>query len=150
MAAISVSPLAPGPGDRRARRTRPRTLAPDRKSTRLNSSHTEIYTLSLHDALPILATCDRAAHGRHQRISPCPWSWGPTGTSNPATNSRARSEEHTSELQSHRDLHSFPTRRSSDLSDVRPSRPWPPSAYLPLPLVLGTDGHVEPGHELSR
>src|SRR5262252_9247025 len=28
---------------------------------------------------------------------------------------RTRSEEHTSELQSHRDLHSFPTRRSSDL-----------------------------------
>src|SRR5476649_2463175 len=27
----------------------------------------------------------------------------------------SRSEEHTSELQSHRDLHSFPTRRSSDL-----------------------------------
>src|SRR5476649_2878843 len=27
----------------------------DRKSTRLNSSHTEIYTLSLHDALPISA-----------------------------------------------------------------------------------------------
>src|SRR5947207_2348754 len=27
----------------------------DRKSTRLNSSHTVIYTLSLHDALPILA-----------------------------------------------------------------------------------------------
>src|SRR3712207_6115444 len=25
----------------------------DRKSTRLNSSHAEIYTLSLHDALPI-------------------------------------------------------------------------------------------------
>src|SRR5262252_2916209 len=31
-----------------------------------------------------------------------------------------RSEEHTSELQSHRDLHSFPTRRSSDLWYVRP------------------------------
>src|SRR5882672_4418882 len=30
----------------------------DRKSTRLNSSHTVIYTLSLHDALPI---CDPAA-----------------------------------------------------------------------------------------
>src|SRR5882672_6222789 len=27
----------------------------DRKSTRLNSSHTVIYTLSLHDALPIFA-----------------------------------------------------------------------------------------------
>src|SRR5688572_17386137 len=26
----------------------------DRKSTRLNSSHSQIYTLSLHDALPIL------------------------------------------------------------------------------------------------
>src|SRR5260221_316425 len=32
----------------------------------------------------------------------------------------SRSEEHTSELQSHRDLHSFPTRRSSDLT--RPHR----------------------------
>src|SRR5476649_2347744 len=28
-------------------------MVSDRKSTRLNSSHTEIYTLSLHDALPI-------------------------------------------------------------------------------------------------
>src|SRR5919205_1250449 len=33
--------------------------------------------------------------------------------------SPARSEEHTSELQSHSDLHSFPTRRSSDLQAVR-------------------------------
>src|SRR5476649_765218 len=32
----------------------------------------------------------------------------------------ARSEEHTSELQSHSDLHSFPTRRSSDLLPVIP------------------------------
>src|SRR5579875_2612197 len=30
-----------------------------------------------------------------------------------------RSEEHTSELQSHSDLHSFPTRRSSDLCVLR-------------------------------
>src|SRR5438034_289052 len=30
-----------------------------------------------------------------------------------------RSEEHTSELQSHSDLHSFPTRRSSDLGTLR-------------------------------
>src|SRR5882757_4529791 len=29
------------------------TIPGDRKSTRLNSSHTDIYTLSLHDALPI-------------------------------------------------------------------------------------------------
>src|SRR5476649_518320 len=88
----------------------------DRKSTRLNSSHTEIYTLSLHDALPILALqCpvvpyegqhdDEQRHAEHHpdelhvRVA-----------------MRCRSEEHTSELQSHRDLHSFPTRRSSDLS----------------------------------
>src|SRR5476649_1489944 len=37
------------------------------------------------------------------------WGWSSCGT---------RSEEHTSELQSHRDLHSFPTRRSSDLGVV--------------------------------
>src|SRR5579875_605874 len=30
-----------------------RSHEPDRKSTRLNSSHTVIYSLSLHDALPI-------------------------------------------------------------------------------------------------
>src|SRR5476649_838945 len=89
---------------------------PDRKSTRLNSSHTEIYTLSLHDALPIyrpptaapvpmernlvLTTCVDDKIGQLQKFSQL----------------AARSEEHTSELQSHRDLHSFPTRRSSDLS----------------------------------
>src|SRR5438874_6663912 len=60
---------------------------------------TEIYTLSLHDALPISAGCRaadrsprsaRAASGT--RRSGCtPWSEG-------------RSEEHTSELQSRRDL----------------------------------------------
>src|ERR687893_23296 len=37
----------------------------------------------------------------------------------PSVTSPIRSEEHTSELQSHRDLHSFPTRRSSDLDEPR-------------------------------
>src|SRR5476649_1374084 len=87
----------------------------DRKSTRLNSSHTEIYTLSLHDALPIchlnVVTSDLAwpqmdITDRQRRINS-------NGMRQHAINSR--SEEHTSELQSHRDLHSFPTRRSSDL-----------------------------------
>src|SRR3990172_5767362 len=79
----------------------------DRKSTRLNSSHgyisyavfffndtatTEIYTLSLHDALPILYR-GGFSRGLHRRASsrpgpfPIPGRWG-------------RSEEHTSELQS--------------------------------------------------
>src|SRR6476646_6615313 len=89
--------------------------SPDRKSTRLNSSHTEIYTLSLHDALPILEvdTGDLTVASVYV----------PTGeaeTDRQLEKERfmaaiARSEEHTSELQSHRDLHSFPTRRSSDL-----------------------------------
>src|SRR5882672_3261853 len=99
----------------------------DRKSTRLNSSHTVIYTLSLHDALPIYlvvpevvdagllaiderrddVAADVVLAGRIERVP--------------------RSEEHTSELQSHSDLHSFPTRRSSDLPRCPGSRRrWPP------------------------
>src|SRR5476649_1680894 len=87
----------------------------DRKSTRLNSSHTEIYTLSLHDALPIFELFARPVH-EHGRAR-----FGIGGIANGKCRARpleqgiGRSEEHTSELQSHRDLHSFPTRRSSDL-----------------------------------
>src|SRR6476646_10692551 len=87
----------------------------DRKSTRLNSSHTVIYTLSLHDALPISGLepfLDAA--GIVFRIE----SLDPHGLGRGSKDSMRktiRSEEHTSELQSHSDLHSFPTRRSSDL-----------------------------------
>src|ERR687885_544465 len=90
---------------------------PDRKSTRLNSSHTVIYTLSLHDALPICWMKERIAFHPDERREDLPdgslrltFPVGRDGLD-------ARSEEHTSELQSHRDLHSFPTRRSSDLLD---------------------------------
>src|SRR5476649_931359 len=92
-----------------------RSMSSDRKSTRLNSSHTVIYTLSLHDALPIsdelvvlVVIAQHVADVLAQE----------------ALDALAkllhaldvfRSEEHTSELQSHSDLHSFPTRRSSDL-----------------------------------
>src|SRR5476649_16793 len=87
----------------------------DRKSTRLNSSHTVIYTLSLHDALPIsvprlsLLLFSLAQPLRLGRLIP-----GAARRLNRHAG-RCRSEEHTSELQSHSDLHSFPTRRSSDL-----------------------------------
>src|SRR5476649_2930672 len=90
-------------------------MGTDRKSTRLNSSHTEIYTLSLHDALPICGTAlVTMAIGLAEIAS---------AQARRASKAYAvrfilngnRSEEHTSELQSHRDLHSFPTRRSSDL-----------------------------------
>src|SRR5476649_1932596 len=96
-----------------------REMARDRKSTRLNSSHTEIYTLSLHDALPIfaLAAIDVDVGGERQAEAA-------RGVELPAGHlgrprDGPRSEEHTSELQSHRDLHSFPTRRSSDLRSCR-------------------------------
>src|SRR5688572_6026003 len=147
----------------------------DRKSTRLNSSHsqisyavfclndtasTEIYTLSLHDALPIFGPSAIMLDdlGRRDRAEP-ERAFEPEPTRFPGQESRreqiagpgrvdqaldrlgrhvrplaARSEEHTSELQSqsnlvcrlllerhrvHRDLHSFPTRRSSDLRAER-------------------------------
>src|SRR5476649_691590 len=91
------------------------SLGSDRKSTRLNSSHTEIYTLSLHDALPI---CSSQPLTKGQ-LRPDRTDDGAlaVGAHDPDRFivARIRSEEHTSELQSHRDLHSFPTRRSSDL-----------------------------------
>src|SRR5476649_1350467 len=87
----------------------------DRKSTRLNSSHTVIYTLSLHDALPIsediwpdhVLDCIQDLRVVHEFVGP--------GEEQVRLVAPVRSEEHTSELQSHSDLHSFPTRRSSDL-----------------------------------
>src|SRR5437773_10358775 len=66
---------------------------------------TELYTLSLHDALPILLRTSRPRQPRADRNF---WS-GARRVSRGATlefvhtNSR-RSEEHTSELQSHHDL----------------------------------------------
>src|SRR5476649_399584 len=92
---------------------------PDRKSTRLNSSHTVIYTLSLHDALPIWQFID--LHSLTQLAVPdtrlMVTKYGPIILAERLH--FTRSEEHTSELQSHSDLHSFPTRRSSDLAVYR-------------------------------
>src|SRR3954469_5795935 len=83
----------------------------DRKSTRLNSSHveisyavfffndtatTEIYPLSLRDALPICHPLDR-------RHDPCSAACARAATER-RHRSNNRSEEHTSELQSRRDL----------------------------------------------
>src|SRR5437667_8685184 len=57
-----------------------------------DTATTEIYTLSLHDALPIYLGVRRpAAAGRHARSAA-------------RRTLGARSEEHTSELQSHHDL----------------------------------------------
>src|ERR1044072_5767121 len=88
----------------------------DRKSTRVNSSHTEIYTLSLHDALPISVVKGRCAMARNAFNHPVRCRTDVSTVRAICDQPSRRSEEHTRELQSHRDLHSFPTRRSSDLS----------------------------------
>src|SRR4030095_14040139 len=54
------------------------------------------------------------------------------------TEADGRSEEHTSELQSHRDLHSFPTRRSSDLSSFLLSD----NQQLPQTFVFDRNGEL--------
>src|SRR5258705_2002763 len=76
-----------------------------------DTATTEIYTLSLHDALPISGTVGAAAHGS---ASPCcvPCTVGSAfcGVREPglvgfvARQAGLRSEEHTSELQSLRHL----------------------------------------------
>src|SRR5579875_1916200 len=91
----------------------------DRKSTRLNSSHTVIYTLSLHDALPICRRVDLVRDHRPPEIEVVAAHPERLRGVRHADRLVLRSEEHTSELQSHSDLHSFPTRRSSDLSPRR-------------------------------
>src|SRR2546425_6222497 len=61
-----------------------------------DTATTEIYTLSLHDALPILPSPRARADTPRSRPStgaPCPATWGRRGRV-------PRSEEHTSELQS--------------------------------------------------
>src|SRR5476649_2440765 len=100
----------------RMARSSPLSSMRDRKSTRLNSSHTVIYTLSLHDALPIYRNARSVQLGVIiGNVDVFRELQGADGAKL-APELDARSEEHTSELQSHSDLHSFPTRRSSDLS----------------------------------
>src|ERR1044072_408306 len=64
---------------------------------------------------------ERGPHARHGQQGP-----EPQRLHDPERQSPDRSEEHTSELKSHRDLHSFPTRRSSDLAGRarRSARAW--------------------------
>src|SRR5437667_10132716 len=66
-----------------------------------DTATTEIYTLSLHDALPISRSGKKAPSGRGGRVVGVGFRdlSGESGW-----NIRPRSEEHTSELQSHHDL----------------------------------------------
>src|SRR5438034_3350305 len=70
-----------------------------------DSATTEIYTLSLHDALPICRQRRTAARCCSARASGGPAGHGAPRRARPASRSCGpRSEEHTSELQSHSDL----------------------------------------------
>src|SRR5688572_7812237 len=59
---------------------------------------------------------------------------------------KIRSEEHTSELQSQSNLHSLPTRRSSDLTVDPLKWAWRWSNTLPSPLLVLRDHTVEERH----
>src|SRR6266403_6273302 len=65
-----------------------------------DTATTEIYTLSLHDALPI----SRRWLSLPRSASSPPWIFGCNVFTRPSSISGERSEEHTSELQSRRDL----------------------------------------------
>src|SRR5215469_18487004 len=61
-----------------------------------DTATTEIYTLSLHDALPISHDCTRTFNSSSSDLGPA--------SSRTKRARSTRSEEHTSELQSRRDL----------------------------------------------
>src|SRR5437773_6783033 len=64
---------------------------------------TEIYTLSLHDALPISPFPAEVLHELGRQLDGIPLDTAYSGHAQ-IVDSRERSEEHTSELQSHHDL----------------------------------------------
>src|SRR5438034_4791244 len=71
-----------------------------------DTATTEIYTLSLHDALPISQIRNEPWSNRHPIPRRPPWECWCKGLAPTRNDSRprSRSEEHTSELQSHSDL----------------------------------------------
>src|SRR6266581_9358814 len=95
-----------------------------------DTATTEIYTLSLHDALPISPTCTRTGSSRIPRCSPASGS------------APARSEEHTSELQS--PVH-LVCRLLLETTKKRPRRCAGPSARRwPAGCSAGSPGRTRP------
>src|SRR2546430_12503248 len=71
-----------------------------------DTATTEIYTLSLHDALPICVAARTNGPTSQRRASPATTSRSPAHSSNSSRlpSAKQRSEEHTSELQSQSNL----------------------------------------------
>src|SRR5215211_7456240 len=82
-------------------------LLEDRKRTRLNSSHTEIYTLSYTTLFRSSSTAAPGSAAARPAESISLRSSSIETFYAAGERSAGRSEEDTSELQSHRDLHSF-------------------------------------------
>src|SRR5215469_18842199 len=118
-----------------------------------DTATTEIYTLSLHDALPI---CRWRA-----------WAWAGTTTRGRGATATCRSEEHTSELQSRRDivcrlllekkkmqrcrpahrvLQDRPVRGPADRQHPGPGR----QVAHPKPFQPAAGGDRQPGHQQRR
>src|SRR5579875_1728519 len=116
----------------------------DRKSTRLNSCHTVIYTLSLHDALPIFLTFSTTPENQYLMLIKRVADFLLAAALVIVLYEHERSEEHTSELLSHSDLHSFPTRRSSDLPHLLND------AGKPIPHAHQARGRFSAGGSLSH
>src|SRR5438034_230518 len=87
-----------------------------RKSRRASSARSTMLPASF--AMSSSNACNCAARPSSISSSTAPSNTPSASSSSSAISKKARSEEHTSELQSHSDLHSFPTRRSSDLVRV--------------------------------
>src|ERR1044072_8136795 len=102
----------------------------DRERKPQDPKHTDIYTLSLHDALPIFLPAGRAIFPDRLFEDEIADGYVRIGSDRGRGNGSHRSGEETAGPQAHRYLHSFPTRRSSDLP---PS--W--SSHLSRPPLRG-------------
>src|SRR5690349_24034385 len=96
----------------------------------------EIYTLSLHDALPIWCLSGSVTSTRRSRSTPA------TGR---ATTTSTRSEEHTSELQSRRDLVCrLLLDKNKDPHDTLLLQTTIPRPHIQLVHILAASGYVRP------
>ena len=95
-----------------------------------DTATTEIYTLSLHDALPIWTDRHRIVFGEHKGFVRMALRHGTPLV--PVLNLGGRSEEHTSELQSH----SFISYAVFCLKKKKTISILPPSSHTSLPSPL--------------
>src|SRR5260370_6885345 len=97
-----------------------------------DTATTEIYTLSLHDALPIFARATSASDGRRWRDVRIMCRGSDTSMS---AFRRSRSEEHTSELQSHLNLVCRLLLEKKKYPKLNKCKRQLPTPHYPLPPI---------------